>query len=46
MKKEGIPVGETHLYFGCMHKAHDFIYEVCRPHGSIVAVTTVAWSLS
>ncbi len=25
-KEQGKPVGETHLYFGCRHKAKDFIY--------------------
>ncbi|XP_050408551.1 NADPH--cytochrome P450 reductase [Patella vulgata] len=27
LKKEGKPVGETILYFGCRYKAQDFIYE-------------------
>ncbi|ESO97377.1 hypothetical protein LOTGIDRAFT_187717 [Lottia gigantea] len=27
LKKEGKPVGDTILYFGCRNKVHDFIYE-------------------
>ncbi|KAK3083908.1 hypothetical protein FSP39_005129 [Pinctada imbricata] len=27
LKKDGKPVGDTVLYFGCRHKAHDFIYQ-------------------
>ncbi|MEL3971689.1 bifunctional cytochrome P450/NADPH--P450 reductase [Rossellomorea oryzaecorticis] len=26
MKEKGMPVGEAHLYFGCRHCEHDYIY--------------------
>ncbi len=26
LKEQGMPVGEAHLYFGCRHCDHDFIY--------------------